>query len=200
MPPAVSLLGSPRRSPPPEKVTWGGVRVVGLGERELGRSEQRVAQQQVVLVAIAVLDAVSFPLQCMLNSQFFSASAALATLKPQAGLIVPQTVPSAQPNVAVSPHCPSWHFSPRSSCSFSLPSPSGCNQPLFLSPAGSWGVYGSGRTCGHDPRDHPEGKRSSTCAATAFGGGFSPATLRGSPRQSVTTLLLFCSFKTRLRC
>lgn len=40
--------------------------------------------------------------------------AALATLKPQAGLIVPQAVPSAQPNVAVSTCSPSQPFS----CSF----------------------------------------------------------------------------------
>lgn len=53
-----------------------------------------------------------FPFKLLLTSQLFSVSAALATLKPQAGLIVPQTVPSSQPNVAVSPRRPSRRFSP----------------------------------------------------------------------------------------
>ncbi|NXT02827.1 PRP19 factor, partial [Jacana jacana] len=75
-----------------DSVTWGGAGGPGSrGGRELGRIEQ----QHVVLVVMVVLDAISF-----LSSKPFSASAALATLKPQAGLIVPQTVPSAQPNVA----------------------------------------------------------------------------------------------------
>lgn len=45
-----------------------------------------------------------------MNLSFSSFPAALATLKPQAGLIVPQAVPSSQPNVAVSPHCPLGAF------------------------------------------------------------------------------------------
>lgn len=51
-------------------MTWGGVGAVGRREGELGRSEQRVAQQRVVPGAIAVLDAISFVLSTRVNSAF----------------------------------------------------------------------------------------------------------------------------------
>lgn len=78
-------------------------------------------------------------------------SAALATLKPQAGLIVPQTVPSAQPNAAVSP------LPPLPVCPAPTPPPPLCNQLLPPPCTGCWGGHGAGRARRHDPRDHPEG-------------------------------------------
>lgn len=49
----------------------GEVGAVGLREGELGRREQHVAQQQVVLVVIAALVAFSFPLQAPVKLMAF---------------------------------------------------------------------------------------------------------------------------------
>lgn len=87
-----------------------------------------------------------------LNFFSFLCLTALATLKPQAGLVAPQAVPASQPAAAVSNYS-LLTIIPRllqgltySSCSVCF---SGC----------WWRTNGDQRTGGNDPRDHPEGER-----------------------------------------
>lgn len=91
-----------------------------------------------------------------------SSLSALATLKPQAGLIVPQAVPSSQPSVVVSAVGPRPPPLPFPACTWHPGLPH-----LHVFPAGSRRADGAGRAGGNDARDYPEGR----CAGGGRGGG-----------------------------